>query len=311
MADLQSAFALFGAIHMDRIAHAHEGVQADHSTPGIISAQPGGVASNVARALQHLGHQCTLVGAVGADSDGDSLLQSLRSDGIETAQIVRRPTPTSSYLAIHNPDGSLVAALVDSKTTEAIVPNDLRLLEPSIQMSQTWIIDANLPEALITYIARNTSGRTLVANAVSPAKASRLRSILPAIDLIFANLEEAQVLLGAVFDTAEAAAEALVKAGVDTASVTHGSKTIAAVSSLDRVLLTPLRTQIVDVTGAGDALMAGFLHARAKGLDLQAQAEYGRAAAALTLQQSGAAHKCLSDEALVARLKMVQLDDIG
>ena len=43
------------------------------------------------------------------------------------------------------------------------------------------------------------------------------------------------------------------------------------------------RGEVVDVTGAGDAMLAGYLHALGQGADPAAAAEYGAAAAALTI----------------------------
>src|SRR5881396_3340100 len=48
-----------------------------------------GGAGNVAANLQSLGAEVVLVGALGADGDGDQLLESLAARGIETRRIVR------------------------------------------------------------------------------------------------------------------------------------------------------------------------------------------------------------------------------
>jgi pseudouridine kinase len=58
--------------------------------------------------------------------------------------------------------------------------------------------------------------------------------------------------------------------------------------------------EVVDVTGAGDAMLAGYLHALGAGADPVEAAEYGAATAALTLASPTAVRADLTD-ALVRR----------
>ncbi len=65
----------------------------------------------------------------------------------------------------------------------------------------------------------------------------------------------------------------------------------------DRVVeLASLPTAVVDVTGAGDAMLAAWCHAWLTGSDPAAAAEYAHAAAALTVAGPHTVRPDLTDE---------------
>lgn len=304
-----SAIAAFGGIHRDRIGHAASQVRPDTSTPGAISVRPGGVAVNVARVVSALGNSAALCGAVGSDSDGSALLSTLKEQGLEVSAVGIRPDyPTASYLALHNPDGSLAAALVDARLTEALTLSDLALSSPLIAAAELWFLDANLTKDVFEGLLSRSGDRLIAADAVSVAKAGRLRPWLDRMDFLFANKSEAGALLDASFDSAADAAEVLVTAGARCAFVTDGPAPMAIAKKGDTTAPTvfcqsPLPANAVDVTGVGDALVGATLHGILAGNSLEGSAAMGAAAAAVTLEAPGAAPENLSITTLKKRLK--------
>lgn len=298
--------ALIGGIHLDRIAHAARPILPDTSTPGRIETRPGGVAANVATVLARLGGDARPVGRLGRDADGDALRKRLQAMGIDISAIRTGAAATASYLALHEPDGRLTAAVVDTAITEEIGAADVSPLPRSLSEAAIWFVDANLTPATLAEIARLAErrgrGPLLVADAVSIAKAGRLAGVIERLDLVFANMAEAGELTGET-SPIETLAEALVERGCAAAIVTDGEQGCAlARADGETVPLPALPARIVDVTGAGDALTGGALAGLAAGLDLRASLDYGRAAAALTLEATGAAPDSLSLDAIRGRL---------
>jgi pseudouridine kinase len=298
--------AAFGAIHLDTLAHAERAILRDTSTPARLTTRPGGVAANVARALARLSPPCALAGAVGLDSDGDALLASLRAEGIDVSTVHRSAHPTGRYLALHDPDGGLAAAVVDSAITDALRPGDIDVAHPTLAGADLWFIEANLPQTVLAQIAAAAGHRLLAADAVSIAKAPRLGDILGRLDMLFCNRMEGAALLGhrnagpaPAPEDAQGIARALVGLGVGACLVSDGPAPLALATAGICLNLAVAPVAVLDVTGAGDALIAGTLAARARGREIADAARAGLAAARITVQAQGAAPATLTWDAVL------------
>ena len=294
--------ACFGAIHLDLIAHAKEPIQRETSTPSTMRGMPGGVATNVARGLAKLGVPVALNGALGDDGDGAALRSILGREGLNLFGVRTLPLPTGRYVALHDPDGSLAAAVVDTDITDSLNATLARDLSPAARAAGLWFIEANLPQAVLEALAQASGDRLLVADAVSNAKAARLRPILPRLDILFVNRGEAARLTGHDPDAPqEELGSALHAFGTKSVVITAGAKPLFWSKGGTRGFLTPPPAMVHDVTGAGDALMAGTLAGIARGLPLPESLEKGLAAAAMTLAVTGAVAAGLSWAALDAQ----------
>ncbi|MBL6431476.1 MAG: kinase [Alphaproteobacteria bacterium] len=298
--------AAFGAIHLDTLADAQRAILRDTSTPARLTTRPGGVAANVARALARLSPPCALAGAVGRDSDGDALLASLRAEGIDVSTVHRSHHPTGRYLALHDPDGGLAAAVVDGAITDALRPGDIDIAHPALTEADLWFIEANLPQPVLGQIAAAAGDRLLAADAVSIAKAPRLAEVLDRLDILFCNRLEGAALLGqrratpqAPPEDAQAIASALVGLGVGACLVSDGPAPLALATAGTCLSLAVAPVAVRDVTGAGDALIAGTLAARARGWNIADAARAGLAAARVTVQAHGAAPATLTWDAVL------------
>lgn len=292
-----------GAIHYDTIAHAHEPIRPETSTPARLSAKPGGVATNLARSLARLDVPVHLVGTLGDDSAAKMLTDQLSEDGIRLATVVRAGFATGQYLALHDPSGALAAACVDDRVLSE-APDDLLddivdRLAAALPAETIWFVDANLREAMLVRLAGRLAGKRLFANAVSDAKAPRLAPLLPALDGLMLNRGEAAALTGLSRDsTPDALAAALSATGLRRFVLTCGAHDVLLREGETLHRFAPPPTRIVDVTGAGDALTAGTLAALARGRQLAEALPFGLAAAALTLASTGALADELSWDAL-------------
>lgn len=292
-----------GAIHYDTIAHAREPIRPETSTPARLSAKPGGVATNIARALVRLDVPVHLVGTLGDDGAARMLAQQLSGEGIELATVPRVGFATGQYLALHDPSGALTAACVDDRVLSEAPAGLFDALVSGIAKRMPddtiWFVDANLTEAMLVRLAGIVGPGRLVANAVSDAKAQRLLPLLPALDCLMLNRGEAAALTGLPRDAApEDLANALSGTGLRRFVLTSGADAVLVHETGTTHRFSPSVAEIVDVTGAGDALAAGTLAAMARGLTLTEAVPFGLAAAALTLGSTGALAETLSWDAL-------------
>lgn len=284
-----------GGLNVDTLARLQVPASMRSSNPGRTLQTAGGVGRNVAANLRLLGDDVALAGVVGTDEAGDFLLASL--SGIDTSR-VRRMGSTGSYTAVIDHTGELVIGVADMEATESVTAADLGDLD-----GLSWLVlDGNLLPAAVDEALQRASAASLdvVIDPVGVAKAARLGSLhrldvhtfTPNRDELFA-FTGSRGLVTAVQRARERGVRWLwLREGPE------GSRLYGPDGRMQQV--PAYRGEVVDVTGAGDAMLAGYLHALGQGASPFDAAEYGAAAAALTV---GSAHSVRPDltDALVRR----------
>lgn len=293
---------------MDRSYRITGPVVLGSSNPAEGGTSYGGVARNVAENLARLGIGAALVSVIGDDVPGRALLDDLDRLGIDRWAVRTLAGRTSAtYGAVLGPDGELVLGVADMGILDEIVPE--RVTEALDRLDEgAWVFaDANLPPATHARIAvaRRTQRLRLAVDTVSVAKAGRLPSDLGAIDLLFTNRDEARALLldrgrEARGAAPEDLAAALLDAGVGAVVMGVGPEGQVLATADGVVAIPALPARVLEVSGAGDALVAATLAAVVEGVDLAEAALLGGAAAALTTEVATAVHPELSKERIRA-----------
>ena len=114
--------------------------------------------------------------------------------------------------------------------------------------------------------------------------ATGIENVLETTDVFFPNDDEARLLTGE--KDLRRAARALQKLA-RIVVVKRGADGVLVVSSDGEFALPAKRTKVVETTGAGDSLNAGFLTEFAKGASLDECARAGLAAAARSVTKPG------------------------
>jgi pseudouridine kinase len=290
--------ACVGAAHLDRRGILHGPVVLGTSNPGAVFTDFGGVARNVAMNLASLECCVLLCSRVGNDEPGRQVL----SQSIDTSLVsVSDRRPTASYTAVLEPNGELVLGLADMEVYEELTPAILMPALSRLQQAALWFIDANLPGDTIEWLLRAAGDIPAAVDAVSVAKSQRLSPLIAGIRYLFCNLAQAGALSGGTFKDPAAASECLRRAGSESGIVSAGADGIAVYDATAIQTMPALAAKVRDVTGAGDALVAGALYGLSKHLDLFAAARLGLAAAAITVESERSTAPHLSPEALYAR----------
>ncbi|HEY3834984.1 MAG TPA: carbohydrate kinase family protein [Bryobacteraceae bacterium] len=290
--------ACIGGAHLDRRGILHAPVVLGTSNPGTVFADFGGVARNVAMNLEHLECRVLLCSRVGNDEPGRQVL----SQPIDTTLVsVSDRRPTATYTAVLEPGGELVLGLADMDVYEEITRAVLMPVLPCLRNAALWFIDANLPAETIEWLLGAAGEIPIAVDAVSVAKSRRLSALIPAIRYLFCNLAQASALLGTPVSEPTEASECLRRAGSGSGVVSAGADGIAIYDATAIKTMSAFPAKLRDVTGAGDALVAGTLYGVAMHLDLFAAARLGLAAAAITVESENSTSPHLSPEALYAR----------
>jgi len=280
-----------GSVLWDIIGRAPSHMERGADLPGRISRLPGGVAMNIAMALNGMGLRVALLSAVGRDAEGRELLAAAKGMGLLMDHIyLSEDLPTDRYMAVEGTNG-VIAAIADAHTLESAGDKILtplkngRLAGPEVPWSGVVALDGNLTPQMLQTIASGPLFRTadLRIAPASPGKAARLSTFLGhGRATLYLNLEEANILTRSGFDTTRAAAKALYAQGLLRVLVTDGPNPASEASGRGTFSMQPPPVPVSRVTGAGDVFMAAHIAAEIRGLSpkpalgaaLQAAADY-------------------------------------
>lgn len=278
-----------GAVLWDCIGRADTSIERGNDVPGRITHAPGGVALNIAVALQLHGMAPLLLSAVGDDGAGDELLEACRDLGIAT-QYVRRVAgiATDRYVAIEDAQG-LVGAIADVRCLAAIGAGvlepllDGRLGSVDRPWSGTLVVDGNVGEETMRVLANSPAfaAADLRIAAASSGKAPALLPLTAHPRATFhVNRDEAALLCDEPFTDAESAAQRLLDRGAHRVLVTDGERECCdAVRNAPPVRAMPAAVVVARVTGAGDRFMAAHIAAELRGASRDAALAAALAAA--------------------------------
>jgi pseudouridine kinase len=294
-----------GNAALDRTFAVHGPVHLATSNPSNVRSSFGGVARNVAENLARLGVDVTLATQVGDDLAGRSLLADCASAGVATRGIAMSSRyPTAEYVAIIDERRELVIGASETNVIDALTVETLAAaFRDDGRMAWTFA-DCNLPAAVLAaFLAQpRAAEHRLAIDAVSIAKVQRLPHDLHGIDVLFVNEDEARILLGAAAarDVLELA-PAIVERGAGAVVLTRGAQGAIVFDGARTALVSAPVSRPVDVTGAGDALIAGTLFGLLHGEPLAAAVRTGTLVALLTIESPTTVSPTLDRAALDAQ----------
>jgi pseudouridine kinase len=301
---------VIGAAGMDMVGRLKSELRPHTSNPSQIRYAFGGAARNIAENLLHLGTPVTLMTVLGRDEAGNNLIKAMRDAGANVEAILRSGHyPTGTYLAVVNADGKLEYGLDDMRILAELSTKYIHAHEDLFAQSSLVFLDTNLPKETIRTIMSIARREKIpvCADPTSDALAIKLIPYLQRLRLVVPNAGEASILCNnevRISTRREAidAAKCLVSQGVEIAIITMGEAGVCYATSETSGHVPPVRTDIIDPTGAGDALTAAVLFGLLNQMPIDDAVRLGVAAASLTLNYRGAVVPDLSLEKLYDQL---------
>jgi pseudouridine kinase len=297
---------VIGSSGVDIVGRACQDLKLGTSNPAHLRISHGGVARNVAENLARLGMEVQLITAVGDDDAGHRLLDEAAHIGIEAEHsLVSDDMPTGTYLAILDDRGNLHVGLDDMRVIQAISPEYLRQCRHLFAEAQALFVDGNLqPKALSQAIHLARQAKVpIAADPTTINLAPLFCRHLKDLWLLTPNETEAEVLCPVPVphaDTARAieAAKHLVSEGVEIAIITLAEFGLVYATASTSGHVPAIQTEVLDPTGAGDALSAAVIFALLNEIPLDEAVRLGLSAASLTLKTEGTVVSDLSLELL-------------
>ena len=280
----------------------------------------GGSSGNIACNCARLGLKSAMLTRVGDDHMGRSLIETLAREGCDVSHVVKDEDRLTALVLLGLKDRETFPlvfyrencadmALDASDFDEAFIASSKALLITGTHFS-TAQVDKTSRQAL-EYARRNDVRTVLdidyrpvlwgltgkaegeVRYVSSEGVTKHLQSILPLFDLVVGTVEEFEIAGGkqdliatlrAVRDVTKATL--VVKRGVLGCSVIEGE---IPASIDDAPTFSGVQVEVLNVLGAGDAFMSGFLSGWLRGKDYEECAARGNGSGALVVARHGCA----------------------
>ncbi len=258
------------------------------------SLNAGGEAVNEAIAAAKLGMQTGILCSLGVDTAGDMLMDVLHRGGVDTSRVLRdeaHPTPVTTMF-VHD-DGTRKSITNGAHRYNFRPDHHLDRLTGAraVILGSLFRAPFDDPDVALT-VAKTVKaeGALLVADTklpnFTPLTLDDLRDVLPLIDYITPNEDEAKFYTGQT--EPEAMAEVFLEAGVKNVILKLGAKGCYFQNKTEKFALSALPIRAVDATGAGDNFVAGFTAARLWGSDHESAMRFANACGAICTTAVGA-----------------------
>ncbi|HEV3165903.1 MAG TPA: ribokinase [Isosphaeraceae bacterium] len=261
---------------------------------GQLHTGPGGKGANQAIAARRAGAEVLFLTAFGDDDFGRRIMEHDRAEGLDLrfARVVADAANQVALIFVGDGGENLIG--VAPGASEQLTADDIDRLPGAVfDPSAVFLASLEVPIATVARGLERARAAGMIT-VLNPAPANRElndRAILPLVDVLTPNQEEARELTGLPTDTpgeAERAAHALRGQGAGAVIITLGGEGCLVVSDQLTLHVPACRVDVVDTVGAGDAFNGALAVALAENRSLPDATSWACAAAALAVTCPGA-----------------------
>jgi ribokinase len=233
-----------------------------------------------------MGGEVTMVGRVGNDNFGDTLIHTLLEDQVRTSHVTKDANAATGIAMIAvSADGENVI-MVASGANMQITTEDVNNVRPLMRETDLLLLQLETPLEVVT-AAVDLAKAYHIPVVLNPAPAQLLsKSLLGNVDYITPNTNELKILTGE--EDMDAAINKLKVWGLKNIIITLGANGARIITEdMDRHL-PAFEVTAVDTTAAGDAFNGALAVGLAEGANLLDAVWMGMAAGALAATKRGA-----------------------
>lgn len=271
---------VIGSANIDVIAEAEIfPVQGETVRGTSFQTAPGGKGANQAVACARLGEDVQLIGSVGSDEFGRTILDNLRSEQVGTDFI--QQTEGSSGVAVillTEQDNRIISI---PGANHSLRPERIIELKAVICDSDLVVIQLEIPPAVVMQVLKLCK-EYQVPVMMDPAPSGSFHlEYMPYLTYVTPNETECAVLFGNSVEVAAADYP-------NQLLVTLGSKGVCYHDGEQFIQVEAVPAEIVDTTGAGDTFNGALASRLVQGSDLRQAIQFANAAASLSIEKFGA-----------------------
>lgn len=239
---------------------------------GPLEILPGGKSSNQAAAAARLGASVSFVGAVGSDPNGSVLTGALADAGVDLTHLAELDVPSGTAMILVDEAGEnviIISAGANGEMGEGAVGKHAEAIASAGVLG--LCLEIPMDGVLAAARTAKAAGVPVVFN-LSPILEVP-DELLECVDVLIVNEHELAALVGDGVEPEAGGRELAGLFGIGATVVTLGSAGSVVVRSgaaeqIDTVSIDPVRVDVTDTTGCGDAYMGTLLAGIAAGVDL-------------------------------------------
>ena len=248
----------------------------------------GGKGANQAVACRQLGATTALVGVVGDDDPGRSVLAQAEADGIDVTHVVQRHGASTALLVdVLQPDG-IHRLLEDIDPATGLTADEVSAGADIIRRADAVLIPLQQTESAILRALAIAPPAALVVADGAPANNRVRDAVLGRADVLRADSREVRSYLGDSDDVPRLIAAARTMLTAQARLFAFGISGGDAVVWQDGEIVLRHAPGSVDPTGAGDSFVAALTVGLLTGVGERTAAEWASAAAGETAAREGA-----------------------
>lgn len=258
-----------GSLHLDIVVQAPALPRIDETAVGSSWKQVcGGKGGNQAVQAARTGARTAMIGCIGRDDFGQTLLSNLKSSHVDTSQVLTDSTKGSGMsVAILQENGDYGAVIVSGANT-SIDPAAMQAQWAGLGGAKVLVLQNEVPHIVNVAIAETAraEGALVVLNA-APARELG-NDLLELVDVLIVNRIEAEAMCGRQVQgraSARAAIPSLCSTQRAVIITLGGDGLVAATKSGDIVEIEPLAVRVTSTHGAGDCFVGVLAAEFAKG----------------------------------------------
>ena len=251
---------------------------------------PGGKGANQAVAMARLGGNVNMIGKVGNDGFGQTLINELKNDNVDTSfiNIEEGSTGVAMITVDKNAENSIVVAPGANFKVDS---NYIDKNKKAIEQSDIVVLQLETPIDTIRY-ALKKSKELNKYTILNPAPAVKLEDdIIANVDLLTPNESELEILSGIEIkneDDIKKAAKYMIDKGVKELIVTLGSKGSLYINKEEMMFRKSYKVNAIDTTAAGDSYTGALAVAFANNNNIEDAMDFASKVGALTVTKEGA-----------------------
>jgi len=251
----------------------------------------GGKGGNQAIAVARQNVPVQMVGRVGYDSHGNTLLDSMEKESIGVDGIVLDTDATTGLAVITVSEGGENNIILSAGANGRMGLDDVERLKPLLPKTRYLMLQLEIPLKTATAAAKaaKEAGVKVILDP-SPAAAIANEELFSFVDILTPNQTEAGRLCSFPVLTPQdglSAAKALQKRGIPEVVVTMGEAGSFCATADAAIAVPPYKVAALDTTACGDAFNGAMVAALYQGRSFFEACQWGNAAGALTAIRPG------------------------
>lgn len=273
-----------GAANVDVYGKSRIKIRTHYDHPADIRSSIGGVMHNIISNYVKLGGNSRLITAYSDDSYGKMIVEECKNSGIDISDSLFIKNRSSGiFMQIQDENNDMYLAICDMSILESVTAEFISSKKHILLGSRLVVIDPSLPDETIEEIIRICKDRVAIyIDPISDNYALKIKKYVKDFDLIKPNHSELENLYGKKLKSEEEiikACKELISKGLKKIVVSRGKEGVIYADK-ETVIKKKFKEekQMINASGAGDALMSALIYGEVNGLDIDDTIDYGLAA---------------------------------